>query len=134
MFYVLNDKMIVEQCCQLYHIEKKLHFDSTIMTPHVCLFDCLFDGIIQLWKFKIWNVSVLGKCVSSSLPVVSRSVVSVIAWEFDLQLHMQSVPITTGHFQQRFSYIMPVRFIGGGNRRTRRKQSTCSKSLTNFIT
>jgi hypothetical protein len=39
------------------------------------------------------------------------------------------------HFQQYFSYyyIVAVRFIGGGNRSTLRKQ-TCRKSLTNFIT
>jgi hypothetical protein len=28
-------------------------------------------------------------------------------------------------FQQHFSYIMAVSFIGGGNRRTRRKPPTC---------
>ena len=38
------------------------------------------------------------------------------------------------HLQQYFSYIMAVSFIGGGNRRTRRKPSTCRKSLTNIIT
>ena len=37
-------------------------------------------------------------------------------------------------FQQYFSYIMEVSFIGGENRRTRRKPLTCRKSLTNFIT
>jgi hypothetical protein len=37
------------------------------------------------------------------------------------------------HFQQYFSYIVAVSFIGGGNRSTRRKPSTCHKSLTNFI-
>ena len=39
-----------------------------------------------------------------------------------------------GHFQQYFSYIMAVNFIGGGNRSTLRKPPTCHKSLTNFIT
>jgi hypothetical protein len=34
-------------------------------------------------------------------------------------------------FQQYFSYIVAVSFIGGGNRR---KPPTCRKSLTNFIT
>jgi hypothetical protein len=34
--------------------------------------------------------------------------------------------------QQYFSYIVAVRFIGGGNQRTRRKQPTCRKSLTNY--
>ena len=38
------------------------------------------------------------------------------------------------HFQQYFSYIVAVSFIGGGNRRTQRKSLTCRKSLTNFIT
>jgi hypothetical protein len=38
------------------------------------------------------------------------------------------------HFQQYFSYIVAVSFIGGKNRRTRRKPLTSRKSLTNFIT
>jgi hypothetical protein len=38
------------------------------------------------------------------------------------------------HFQQYFSYIVAVSFIGGGNRSTLRKPLTCRKSLTNFIT
>ena len=32
-----------------------------------------------------------------------------------------------------FSYIVVFSFIGGGNRCTRRKPSTCRKSMTNFI-
>jgi len=31
--------------------------------------------------------------------------------------------------QQYFSYIVAVNFIGGGNRRIRRKPPTCLKSL-----
>ena len=38
------------------------------------------------------------------------------------------------HFQQYFSYIVAVNFIGGGNRNTQKKPPTCRKSLTNFIT
>jgi len=38
------------------------------------------------------------------------------------------------HFQQYFSYIVAVSFIGGGNQRTRGKPPTYHKSLTNFIT
>jgi len=37
-------------------------------------------------------------------------------------------------FQQYFSYTVAARFIGGGNRNTRRKPPTCRKSLANFIT
>ena len=36
------------------------------------------------------------------------------------------------HFQQYFSYIVTVSFIGGGNRSTQRKPSTCHKPLTNI--
>ena len=36
------------------------------------------------------------------------------------------------HFQQYFSYIMVVSFIGQGIQSTRRKPLTCRKSLTNF--
>ena len=38
------------------------------------------------------------------------------------------------HFQQYFSYIVAVSFIGGGRRSTLRKPPTYLKSLTNFIT
>jgi hypothetical protein len=37
-------------------------------------------------------------------------------------------------FQQYFSYIVAVSFIGGGNWWTRKKPLTCRKSLSNFIT
>jgi len=37
------------------------------------------------------------------------------------------------HFQQYFSYIVEVSFIGGGNRSIRRKPPTCRKSRKNFI-
>ena len=40
--------------------------------------------------------------------------------------------ISQYNFQQFFSYIVAVSFIGGGNRSTRRKPLTCRKSLTNF--
>jgi hypothetical protein len=36
------------------------------------------------------------------------------------------------HFQQYFSYIVAVSFIGGGNQSTRRKPPTCRKSMTNL--
>jgi hypothetical protein len=37
------------------------------------------------------------------------------------------------HFQQYFSYIVAVSFIGGGNQRTWKKPLTCRKSLTNVV-
>ena len=36
-------------------------------------------------------------------------------------------------FKQHFSCIVAVSFIGGGTRRTLRKQPTCHTSLTNFV-
>jgi hypothetical protein len=38
------------------------------------------------------------------------------------------------HFQQYFSYIVVVGFIGGGNRCTQRKPSTWHKSPINVFT
>ena len=38
------------------------------------------------------------------------------------------------HFQQYFSYIVAVSFIGGENRSSQWKPPTCRKSLTNVIT
>ena len=38
------------------------------------------------------------------------------------------------NFQQYFSYIVAVSFIGGGNWSTLRKPLICCKSLINFIT
>jgi hypothetical protein len=40
----------------------------------------------------------------------------------------------SGHFQQYFSYIVVVSFIGGGSRRTRRESPTMGKQLVSFIT
>ena len=37
-----------------------------------------------------------------------------------------------GHFQQYFSYIVAVSFIGGGSQSIQRKPPTYCKSLTNF--
>ena len=37
------------------------------------------------------------------------------------------------HFQQYFSYIMAVSFIGWGNQSTQRKAQACRKSLRNVI-
>ena len=38
------------------------------------------------------------------------------------------------HFQQYFSFITVVSFIGGGNRSIQRKSQIYRKSQTNFIT
>jgi hypothetical protein len=38
------------------------------------------------------------------------------------------------HFQQYFSNIVVVSFIGGGNGNSQKRPPICRKSLTNFIT
>ena len=48
--------------------------------------------------------------------------------------HMEANFGVKRYFQQYFSYIVAVRFTGGGNRSIQRKPLTCHKSLTNFIT
>jgi len=44
------------------------------------------------------------------------------------------VRVVVSNFQQYFRYIVAISFIGGGNRNTRRKPPTCTKSLTNLMT
>jgi hypothetical protein len=39
-----------------------------------------------------------------------------------------------GSSMMEASYIVAISFICGGNQSTRRKSSTCHKSMTNFIT
>jgi len=41
--------------------------------------------------------------------------------------------VFNNNFQQYFSYIVAVSFIGRGNQSTQRKPLTCCKSLTNFL-
>ena len=41
--------------------------------------------------------------------------------------------MTPRHFQQYFSYIVAVSFIGGGNRSTGRKPPTCLSQVTDIL-
>jgi len=45
------------------------------------------------------------------------------------ELRLIIIMMVNGHFQQYFSYIVAISFIGGANRRTGRKPPTCRKSL-----
>jgi hypothetical protein len=58
--------------------------------------------------------------------------------QIGVEIDLQSISIYLSkfrcHFQQYFSNIVAVSFLGGGNQSTGRKPSTCRKSLTNFIT
>jgi hypothetical protein len=52
----------------------------------------------------------------------------------DSQVTLVWFMVFKDHFHQYFSYIVEVNSIGGGKWSTRRKEPTCRKSLTNFIT
>jgi hypothetical protein len=60
----------------------------------------------------------------------------ILKFLYDTYMHVYIVFAwwCLSHFQQYFTYIVVVSFIGGGNRRIRRKPPTCRESLTNFIT
>ena len=49
-----------------------------------------------------------------------------------LQSRFKHKVVFDSDFQQYFSYIVAVSFIGGGNWSTWRKPLTCRKSMTNF--
>ena len=72
----------------------------------------------------LWNVHVnfptIHKCNYTSTSATNTALV----WFYGVYCH----------FQQYFSYIVAISFIGGGNRSIRRKPPTCRKSLTIFIT
>jgi hypothetical protein len=57
-----------------------------------------------------------------------------VLWSIGLFVCLMVFNATFNDFQQYFSYIVAVSFIGGGNRSICRKASTCRKSLANFIT
>jgi hypothetical protein len=47
-------------------------------------------------------------------------------------LYSRAYQVNYSHFQQYFSYILAVSFIGGGNWRTWKKTPICRKSLADF--
>ena len=72
------------------------------------------------WMLKIWRVYDLPyKYFSPQIGTFYGLVFGLILWGLR-------------HFQQYFSYIVAISFIGGGNRKIRRKPPTCRKLLTNF--
>ena len=99
-------------------------------------------------------------CLTPLSIIYQGGVVTMIVWWLDLQLPIQSVPITTdivnsnldqgevynrpprynwnqhqiNNKQTIFQLYRGISFIGGGNRSTWRKPQTCCKSLINLIT
>jgi hypothetical protein len=55
---------------------------------------------------------------------------------FVVYCHIKALMVVYGvlrHFQQYFSFIVAINFIGGGNRSKQRKPLTYRKSQTSFI-
>ena len=132
--------------------------------PLCCLFffnsSSIYRFWLPLWYLLAIVLSVLQYTDSDYLPLVSSN--SSCTWTIQyissqlcccLKIFKDPVPmlmvlgylshvksyvclhwLMVFNFEQYFSYIVAVSFIGWGNRRTRRKPLTCRKSLTNFIT
>ena len=71
-------------------------------------------------------------------PIPTAQGFSLIPWDLHLHqfkfvYHNNTAQEALKHFYSRFSYIVAISFIGGGNRRTRRKPPTSCKSLTNVV-
>ena len=90
-----------------------------------------------MWSTKSPNLELIGERM---IYIAEREIKGsgLLLYVFlDIDLLISILRIIYGvyhHFQQHFSYIVAVSFIGGGNWSTRRKPSTCRHSLTNFIT
>ena len=65
--------------------------------------------------------------------IVRIKIYSMSTFLIDICLFVRLFYDIQRYFQQYFSYIVAVSVIGGRNWRTRRKQPTCRKSLTNLL-
>jgi hypothetical protein len=94
------------------------------------------------WNKEDWSAFSSADTIVTSLQVESEKKIGYLNKKRYYQELLSTPALYRGiwdhgvkrHFQQYFSYIAPVRFIGGGNRSTCRKPPLCRKSLTNFIT
>ena len=92
----------------------------------------LFNHAVVVWSVLMYNTMV--HIILTPSILVSLTLVITIHWMCDTQLKWGQGYGIKRHFQQYFSYIVAVRFIGGGNQSTQRKPPTCHKSLKTFIT
>jgi hypothetical protein len=90
----------------------------TLILLLLCYFLNAEQGPSWSWSYGSWIYNYLCNQCLSPLNLWARVMVMVF---------------NTTMFQQYFSYIVAVSFIGGGNRSTWRKPTTCHKSLPNFI-
>jgi hypothetical protein len=86
----------------------------------------VFIYVYNLVYLYLFMFAILFTCIYLCL----QSCLLVFIYVYNLGLVMAF----NATFKQYFSYIVAVSFIGGGNWSARRKQTTCRKSQTNFIT
>ena len=129
--------MLVRFCCianKFLHLKYKQHY---LFWNHHSAHSVICEGqhFTFMWKTFTWlyhTISPTGKICAHktilTLHILFEVLVQSQKWLWWSRLWCL-MP-----FQQYFSYIVAVSFIGGGNRSSRRKPPTCHKSLTNFIT
>jgi hypothetical protein len=89
---------------------------------------------VQNRKIKKPN-QVLGAIKSKSLLKIPQNTSKYFCWRLliTISCYMCLFDGVKRHFQQYFSYIVAVSFIGGWNRGPGKTPPTCRKSLINFI-
>ena len=129
--------MLVRFCCianKFLHLKYKQHY---LFWNHHSVHSVICEGqhFTFMWKTFTWlyhTISPTGKICAHktilTLHILFEVLVQSQKWLWWLRLWCL-MP-----FQQYFSYIVAVSFIGGGNWSSRRKPPTCHKSPTNFIT
>ena len=85
---------------------------------------------LKIKKSLIDNYSFIFNCITMS----SFTTYAVSTLDLNYSVNMVYGCGVECHFQQYFSYVVAVSFIGEGNQSTWRKPQTCHKLLTNFIT
>jgi hypothetical protein len=91
----------------------------------------LFNHAVVVWSVLMYNTMV--HIILTPSILVSLTLVITIHWMCDTQLKWGQGYGIKHPFQQYFSYIVAVSFIGGGNQSTQRKPPTCHKSLKTCI-
>ena len=110
-----------------------IYFSTTVIySVFVLIYYHTCSLFIQFWTFL--NL-VGGLCLMVSM-LASGAIDRIFYWIGLSSITIQNIQGygVQRYFQQYFSYIMAVSFIGGGNRSTRRKPPTYRTSPINFIT
>jgi hypothetical protein len=117
---------------------------NSFFTKHGTPMDCCFSQI-ALWKLKLGvlvyykrrhhyhliecsRYNITENCSNNNH---SLTLCYCFKWVKLFHRHEGRVMVFNATFNNIFSYIVVVSFIGGGNRSTWRKPPTCHKSLTN---